>query len=98
MKRWQRPSRRVQKSKRWQAVRLAALRRDNWQCVQCGARGQVEVDHILPVRDRPDLAFEVENTQTLCKTHHSLKTREELGMGEPNPEREKWRSLLVGRT
>jgi 5-methylcytosine-specific restriction endonuclease McrA len=94
MKGWDRPSRKVQKTRRWQAVRFRVLRRDGWRCVQCGARGRVEVDHIKPVRERPDLAFDESNLQTLCKTHHSLKTRAELGMGEPNPEREKWRDLL----
>ncbi len=64
-KKYKGPSDRVQRTKRWQAIRLRVLRRDNWQCVQCGARGRVEVDHILPVRDRPDLAFEESNLQVL---------------------------------
>jgi len=91
---WKRPSRRANKSRRWPAVRLAALRRDGWRCVQCGQRGRVEVDHIAPVRERPDLAFDVANLQTLCRSCHTRKTRAEVGVGEPDPERERWRRLL----
>jgi 5-methylcytosine-specific restriction endonuclease McrA len=93
-RKFERPSKRVQSSKRWKALRLRVLRRDNWQCVQCGARGRVEVDHILPVRDRPDLAFDEDNLQTLCRRHHSRKTRQEMGFPEPDPERVKWWDLL----
>jgi 5-methylcytosine-specific restriction endonuclease McrA len=54
----------------------------------------VEVDHIQPVRDRPDLAFDEDNLQTLCRRHHSRKTRQEMGFPEPDPERVKWWDLL----
>ena len=89
------PSRRVRKSNRWTAVRLDALRRDGWQCVKCGARGRLEVDHIQAVRDRPDLAYEVDGLQTLCRVCHSRKTHQEMGLPPPNPERQKWRAALA---
>ena len=89
-----RPGRWALRDPRWPALRLQALRRDGWACVKCGARGRLEVDHVQPVRDRPDLAFDESNLQTLCRTHHTLKTRAELGMGEPDPERQKWREVL----
>lgn len=84
-----RPSRAVTKSRRWPALRIAALRRDDWCCVQCGARGWLEVDHIKPVRDAPELAFALSNLQTLCRSCHSRKTRSDIGYA-PDPEREKW--------
>lgn len=91
---WDRPSDRAQKSRRWPALRLQALRRDDWQCVQCGARGRLEVDHVLAVRDRPDLAFSLDNLQSLCASCHSTKTRSEMGFGPIDPERVKWRRFL----
>jgi predicted kinase len=48
-------------------------------CSECLKRGRTvpasEVDHRIPRRDRPDLAFEWDNLDGLCKTHHSIKTR-----------------------
>ena len=32
------------------------------------------VDHIIERKDRPDLAFEPSNLQSLCVAHHSSKT------------------------
>ena len=84
----------VIRSRRWRALRLEALRRDGFGCIQCGARGRLEVDHIQPVRTRPDLAYSLENLQTLCPRCHSRKTRIEVGMGKPNPERDKWKKSI----
>ena len=36
-----------------------------------------EVDHILPVYARPDLAFNIENLQVLSKEQHKIKTERE---------------------
>ncbi len=89
-----RHSARVTRGPRWKALRMQALDRDGWQCVQCGERRRLEVDHIEPVRDRPDLAYSLANLQTLCGRCHARKTRIEVGMGQPNPAREAWKSLL----
>lgn len=84
----------VIRTARWKVVRKQVKDRDRWNCVECGARGRLEVDHIKPVRHAPDLAYELTNLQTLCVSCHSRKTRIEVGMGKPNPEREKWVALL----
>lgn len=91
---WFRPSRLVTRDKRWPALRLAAKRRDRWKCVSCGAAGPLEVDHVKPVRNNPELSFELSNLQTLCKSCHARKTREDIGLPPENPERRKWRALL----
>ena len=70
--RWKRHSAWVTRSKRWPALRQQALRRDGFACVQCGARGRNEVDHILPVRTHPGLAFVLDNLQTLCGSCHTV--------------------------
>lgn len=92
--RWNRHSAAVIRTKRWKALRLEALRRDGWACVQCGAKGRLEVDHIKPVRTAPDRAFDLTNLQCLCPACHARKTRLEIGLGREDPERDAWKSLL----
>ena len=96
MKRWHRHSDAITRSRRWRAVRMQALRRDGFQCVQCGVRHRLEVDHVLSVRDRPDLSFDPGNLQVLCGGCHTRKTRVEVGHPELSPERRKWRDLVAG--
>lgn len=85
----------VLRSTRWKFVRITAKRRDDFKCVNCGARGRLEVDHIKPVRDAPELAFDLANLQTLCKPCHSTKTKLEVGFGAVDPKRAAWRELLT---
>lgn len=82
------------RGQRWKALRQAALRRDGWQCVQCGARGRLEVDHIRPVKDAPELAFDLSNLQVLCPSCHTKKTRIEAGFSPPDPKRAAWREAV----
>lgn len=89
-----RHSAKVTRTQRWKALRVQALERDSWRCVQCGERRWLEVDHVLPVRDRPDLAFDLANLQCLCGRCHARKTRIEIGLGRPNPAREAWKKLV----
>jgi len=100
MKDYFRHSRAVIRDKRWPALRLAAKRRDGFKCVQCGTRGRLEVDHIQPVRDAPELSFALSNLQTLCVSCHSKKTIQETGLRNSFPQHEKWlesvKALLKG--
>jgi 5-methylcytosine-specific restriction endonuclease McrA len=57
-------------------------------CQHCEARGitkeydigedgktlKLIVDHVIPVHVRPDLRLVLENTQTLCRACHKVKT------------------------
>lgn len=96
LKDYQRHSAAIIRDKRWPALRLAAKRRDGFKCVRCGSRGRLEVDHIKPVREAPDLAFDLTNLQTLCVRCHSRKTKSEVGFGpEVDPRRQAWRELLA---
>lgn len=91
--RWQRPSWAVTNTKRWRLFRWSILERDGFRCVQCGARGRLEVDHIIPVRDAPDRAYDPENLQSLCPRCHGQKTNSEMGRA-PSEARLKWRKLV----
>ena len=46
-------------------------------CVECQKEGKVTsvevVDHIIPIYARPDLRLCLENTQSLCVSHNTLK-------------------------
>lgn len=89
-----RHSARVTRGQRWKALRLQALERDGWQCVQCGERRGLECDHVLPVRDRPELAHVLTNLQILCGRCHARKTRLEVGHRPLPAKRQAWRDLL----
>ncbi|MEC3861191.1 HNH endonuclease signature motif containing protein [Mesobacterium sp. TK19101] len=91
---YKRHSAKVTRGPRWKALRLQALDRDGWQCVKCGTRRRLECDHILPVRDRPDLAYALSNLQILCGRCHARKTRIEVGHAPLSKPRQEWRNLL----
>ena len=59
---------------RWQQLRLKALARDNWQCQRCSTIEVAEhVHHIQSRHARPDLAFEIENLESLCAKCHRME-------------------------
>jgi 5-methylcytosine-specific restriction protein A len=66
---------------RWRALRRLKLDADP-MCVACERNGIVtpanEVDHIVPVSTNPDGMFDYDNLQSLCKSCHSRKTRNEI--------------------
>jgi 5-methylcytosine-specific restriction endonuclease McrA len=97
----EKPSRAVTRTRRWAALRVQALRRDGWRCRHCGGRGRLEVDHVQPVANRPDLSWSLENLQVLCNVCHAQKTRAENGATELDEEKSRWRravrSLASGR-
>lgn len=92
--RHQRHSQAVIRSARWRRLRVEVLRRDGWKCVQCGARGRLEVDHVQPVRDYPEGAFEPGNLQCLCPACHTRKTRLESGHPPLSEDRQRWREAV----
>lgn len=68
------------KSREWQKVRVNALRRDGFRCTICGAdvraKGSNRVDHIEPVKARPDLALRLDNVRTLCASCDNMRHSE----------------------
>lgn len=78
---------------RWWPVRTAAVRRDDFKCQECGARGRLEVHHVIPVRQAPERAYSLSNLKTLCTDCHLQHTLAERGQ-LPSPERKAWQSLL----
>ncbi|MFV1455172.1 HNH endonuclease [Bacillus mycoides] len=62
-------------------IRLKALERDNNECQACKRLGKYSkgrnVHHIKELRDRPDLAYELSNLETLCIQCHNAEHKKE---------------------
>jgi len=58
--------------KAWRQARAAAIKLCGARCAMCGVSvagwKAARVDHIKPVRERPDLAFVPTNLRVLCAT------------------------------
>lgn len=79
-----REAERLRHTRRWLRVRVLVLARDplcrdpyGTHAASGHAAFTTDVDHILPLRTRPDLAFTLDNLQGLCTTCHGRKTRSE---------------------
>ncbi|WP_079053790.1 HNH endonuclease signature motif containing protein [Streptomyces graminilatus] len=59
----------------WSKRRARVLTRDRFRCQLCGAREQLEVDHIVPVARGG--SWEPDNLWVLCKPCHKRKTYSE---------------------
>ncbi|MGE6615751.1 HNH endonuclease [Bacillus mycoides] len=58
-------------------IRLQALDRDNYECQSCKRLGKYSkgrnVHHMQELRDRLDLAYELDNLETLCIQCHNAE-------------------------
>lgn len=67
---------------RWRRVRESYLRRHPL-CVECEKKDRITaatvVDHIIPHKGDHELFWNEDNWQSLCKTHHDIKTAKEDG-------------------
>ena len=72
---------RMYNSKRWQSMRAVHLAQEPW-CRDCLKANVYEfatdVDHIEPHKGDPVLFFSPKNLQSLCPSHHSSKTANEV--------------------
>ena len=78
---------------KWQRVRALALMRDQGMCAECMRRFRAGygirpkraemVHHIIPVKERPDLALQLENLVSLCYEHHEQLHPERRQAREP---------------
>ncbi len=59
-------------SRTWRAFRLTILARDNYICAYCQGDATT-VDHVVPIIDSPDLAFNPENCVSACQPCNSAK-------------------------
>lgn len=64
-------------SRPWRNLRLKALERDHHECQMCKKNPNVNkivfantVHHIQEIKDRPDLAMDLDNLVSLCRNCH----------------------------
>ena len=71
---WQNTSARNQsRPSNWPSIRAQVLARDRFTCQMCGARSDLEVDHIISVARGG--SSEMDNLWVLCKEDHAKKSR-----------------------
>ena len=72
-------SHRFYNTTRWRNLRRKHLR-SSPLCAHCLTEDRTtlanQVDHVVPRKERPDLAMDPTNLQSLCPRHHAIKTRQ----------------------
>lgn len=62
----------------WQALSQSIYDRDGRECRQCGHTGStdnpLQIDHVLPWSEYPELGLDPDNLQVLCRKHNLLKS------------------------
>lgn len=51
--------------------RMQVFTRDNFTCTECGSKKNIQAHHIQRWAEHPNLRFDIDNGQTLCKKCHS---------------------------
>lgn len=60
--------------RQWAQLRREVFKRYGRRCMRCGSvTGEMHVDHIKPWRNFPNLRYDVNNLQVLCRTCHEWK-------------------------
>ena len=54
------------RSREWKNIRGRALEKYGTECLKCGSSENIQVDHIKPKSQYPELALDIENLQPLC--------------------------------
>ena len=71
---------RLRNTPRWRKVRALKLARDPL-CEECQEHGVVEpatqVHHVIQLTKRPNLAYDLDNTRSLCTTCHARESARE---------------------
>lgn len=83
---WLREAKRKQKYDwKWAELRYAAFKLYGKKCMCCGSIERLEVDHIKPKSKYPELKYEFDNLQILCKI---------CNIGKSNKDETDWRKSI----
>ncbi|WP_258043812.1 HNH endonuclease [Mycobacterium kansasii] len=56
----------------WKRLSASARRRQPW-CLDCGAVNDLTTDHIIPIHEAPELAYEPANIAVRCRPCNSAR-------------------------
>ncbi len=68
-------------SAQYKTWRDSVYRKDNWSCADCGIhcqKGNIVAHHLVSFADHPELRYEINNGQVLCRPCHARVHAEEL--------------------
>ncbi|WP_085523859.1 HNH endonuclease signature motif containing protein [Tuberibacillus sp. Marseille-P3662] len=95
------PNKSFYKSKAWAKCRTYVLTRDHYLCQVCIKDGKLTpantVHHIESLEDRPDLALDYHNLESICPTCHN-KEHPEKGRRQGDKGKPKRNKLKVVRS
>ncbi|WP_215532921.1 HNH endonuclease [Solibaculum mannosilyticum] len=78
----------IYNDKRYKRARLTALRRDKYLCQRCLRYGRYTpantTHHKIPITERPDLAFDPDNLESICPACHNKDHPEKGGSRSTN--------------
>ncbi|KKN50756.1 hypothetical protein LCGC14_0629260 [marine sediment metagenome] len=60
-------SRKSHRGQRYIEWRYAVMNQGSYRCCLCGSTAELTADHIKPVVNYPELAFDVKNGRILCE-------------------------------
>lgn len=88
-KRWKYVGKKVDpfyKSAAWLAFRIRILQRDYYWCQVCNKRFANTVHHKIPRTERPDLALDEDNCESICAICHNQEHPEKGRKGQRKKE------------
>ena len=63
----------------WRRLRQAVLERDHCWCQVCKRRWANTGHHVIPIKERPDLALDMDNCEAICDICHNQEHPEKGG-------------------
>lgn len=70
------PSQRFIRSKEWKNLRPIVFDYYGRRCMKCGCEEKLQIDHIKPRSDYPELALDFTNLQVLCWSCNKAKGKD----------------------
>jgi len=67
-------------TKAYRRARLKVLNRDGHVCMYCGSSEDLTIDHVLSIKNHPELAMDMDNMVIACKICNSRKGSRSQGV------------------
>jgi 5-methylcytosine-specific restriction endonuclease McrA len=67
-------------TKAYRRARVKVLNRDGHVCMYCGSTDELTIDHVLSVKNHPELSMDLDNMVIACKSCNSRKGSRSQGV------------------